>query len=50
MQCDWNVPDGISLRNCTTCVWVDTLAYRIAVCDRILQYSLGIGYVMVPGP
>ena len=33
MQCNWDVPDRISLRNRTTRVWVDTLADRIAVCD-----------------
>ena len=33
MQCNWDVPDRISLRNRTTRVWVDTLAYRIAVRD-----------------
>jgi hypothetical protein len=35
MQCNWDVSDGISLRNRTTCVWVDTLADRIAVRDII---------------
>ena len=33
MQRNWDVPDRISLRNCTTRVGVDTLAVRIAVRD-----------------
>ena len=50
MQCNGDVPDRISLCNRTTRVWVDTLADRIAVCDRILQYSRKIGHGMVPRP
>ena len=33
MQCNWDVPARISLRNRATRVWVDTLADRIAVRD-----------------
>jgi len=42
MQCNWNVPDEISLRNCTTRVWVDTLAYRIAICDVSSSIAWGL--------
>ena len=33
MQLYWDMPGWINLRNRTTCVWIDTLADRIAVCD-----------------
>ena len=33
MQLYWDVPGWISLRNRATRVWVNTLAYRIAICD-----------------
>ena len=50
MQCNWDVPARISLRNGTTRIWVDTLADRIAICDISSSIAEKPGHVMVPGP
>ena len=49
MQCNWDVPARISLRNGTIRVWVDTLADRIAICDisSSIAGSLATGWCRV---